>query len=68
MKTFKCNCDFHIIDCDKRPLKSGTDYIGLTIYEHRSSDTGKIYKNPIELGTVVLIGKEAKAFRKYMNE
>ena len=61
---FKCNCDFHIIEIDTKPIKGFEDYIGLTIYNHRSEQTGKYFKKPIELGTVVLIGKEARKFKK----
>jgi 5-deoxy-D-glucuronate isomerase len=66
MKKFKCNCDFHIIECDKRPI-NGLNYIGLTIYEFRSGNTGKLFKKLKELGTVILIGKEAIKFKKYIN-
>ena len=65
MAIFKCDCSFHIIEIDKKAIK-GISYIGMTIYNHRSEKTGKLYKKPIELGTVVLIDKEAKKFRKYM--
>jgi hypothetical protein len=65
MKKFKCNCDFHIIEVDKIPLE-GMEYLGITIYEHRSGNTGKLFKKPKELGTVTLIGKEAKKFREYL--
>lgn len=62
---FKCNCGFHFVDIDTKPLKlSKEKYIGLTIYEYRSMQTGKIYKKPKELGTVVLIGKEVIKFKK----
>lgn len=67
MKKFICHCEFHIIDCDTRPIK-GIDYIGLTIYQHKSMKTGKIFIKPKELGTVTLIGKEAIKFKKYLNE
>jgi hypothetical protein len=36
----------------------------MTIYQYRSEETGKIYKKPKKLGTVVLIGKEATKFKK----
>jgi len=64
-KKFICNCDFHIIDVNNKPLE-GEDYIGLTIYNHRSEKTGKLFKEPKESGTVVLIGKEAREFVKYL--
>jgi len=62
---FKCYCDckFHMIEVDTKPIH-GEDYIGLTIYNHVSENTGKLLKKPIELGTVVLIGKEARKFKK----
>lgn len=63
-KKFYCSCDFHYVDVDKKPI-DGTPLIGLTIYEHRSGITGKPFKKPKELGTVVLIGKEAIKFKKY---
>lgn len=62
---FKCDCGFHIIDLDTKPLKlSKEKYLGLTIYNHRSEQTGKYFKRPKELGTVVLIGKEVEKFKK----
>jgi hypothetical protein len=66
MKKFKCDCKFHIVDIDITPIH-GEEYIGMTIYNHISVNTGKKLKKPIELGTVVLIGKEARAFKKYIN-
>jgi hypothetical protein len=63
MKKFICNCDCHYIDIDNRPIY-GEDYIGMTIYQYRSEETGKIYKKRKKLGTVVLIGKEATKFKK----
>ena len=67
MKKFLCSCDFHIVDVDIRPLKnSKIEFVGLTIYEHRSGKTGKLLKHPRELGTVVLVDKEAKKFRDYL--
>jgi len=67
---FKCDCKLHIMTVDKRPLTfidgSKEDYIGFTIYEHRSGKTGKKYKKPRELGTVVLIAEEAKKFKKWI--
>ena len=70
MMKFYCDCKLHMIDVDKRPLKfkklEQLDYYGLTIYEHRSGVTGKLLKKPKELGTVILIGKEAKKFKKYI--
>jgi hypothetical protein len=65
MEKFKCNCDFHIIEVDNTPLK-GEDYIGITIYNHRSEQTGNEFKKPKEMGTVVLIGEEARQFIKYL--
>jgi hypothetical protein len=39
-----------MIDADRRPLKfkkgKKISYLGLTIYEHRSEYTGKLYKKP----------------------
>lgn len=67
MKKFKCDCDFHIIDVDIEPTE-GIPYIGLTIYEHRSPKTGKLYKKPKEQGTVVLIDKEAIKFRNLISQ
>jgi len=70
MKTFYCDCKLHSINVDKRPLKLtknlSLDFLGLTIYEYRSPVTGKIFKKPKELGTVVLINKEAKKFKEYI--
>jgi len=72
MKTFNCNCEFHCIEIDTKPLNPDLiptgkhEYVGLTIYNNRSEKTGKLYKKPIELGTVVLIGKEARKFYKYI--
>jgi hypothetical protein len=65
VKKFKCNCDFHIIEVDNTPLK-GEDYIGITIYNNRSEQTGTEFKKPKEMGTVVLIGEEARQFVKYL--
>lgn len=62
---FKCHCNMHMIDVDIKPLNLMTDYIGMTIYNHRSEQTGKLLKKPKEMGTVVLIGKEAKKFAEY---
>ena len=67
MKNFSCSCDFHKITVDIRPLE-GEDFVGLTIYEHKSGQTGKIFKKLKELGTVVLIGKEARKFKDYLNK
>ena len=64
---FICNCNFHIIEVDIRPLK-GIPCIDLIIYEHRSSQTGKLYKKPTEHGAVVLIGKEAERFRNLISK
>ena len=64
---FKCHCGFHILDVDKRPLTGDKeDYIGMTIYNHRSESTGKLFKCPKEEGTVVLIGKEARRFKRFL--
>jgi len=65
VEKFKCSCNFHIIEVDNTPLH-GEDYIGITIYNHRSEQTGKLYKKPIEMGTVVLIGKEARELINYL--
>jgi hypothetical protein len=62
---FTCHCEFHIIDVNIRPI-FGEDYVGITIYNHKSEQTGKLFKKPIEMGTVVLIGKEARKFKKYI--
>lgn len=59
---FICNCDFDYIDIDTRPIKN-LAYIGMTIYEHRSKNTGNLFKKPKEVGTVTLIGKEALQFK-----
>ncbi len=66
MKKFECHCGLHIIDVDIKPIE-GIPYIGLTIYEHRSGQTGKLYKKPKQQGTVTLIGKEAERFRDLIN-
>lgn len=63
---FKCHCNMHIVDINKRSLK-GEDYISLTIYNHRSMETGKYFKKLKEEGTVVLIGSEARKFKKWLN-
>jgi hypothetical protein len=69
MKTFTCSCEFHNITVDIRPLKnSQIEFVGLTIYEHRSGKTGRLLKKPRELGTVVLIDKEARKFKDYLNK
>jgi hypothetical protein len=52
-----------MMEVDTTPIY-GEDYIGITIYNHISENTGKLLKKPIELGTVVLIGKEARKFKK----
>jgi hypothetical protein len=69
---FKCHCDFHIIDVDITPLKfkgvPDEDYIGITIYNHISMQTGKKFKKPIEEGTVTLIGEEARKFRNFIDK
>lgn len=65
MAKFKCSCDFHIIECDKKPIED-EDFISFAIYEHRSGHTGKLYKNPKLKGDVVLIGKEARRFKKWI--
>jgi len=62
---FKCDCGFHLLEIDIRPLKGmKEDYIGLTIYNHRSEKTGKYFKKPVEIGTVILIAEEARKFKK----
>lgn len=64
-KKFECGCNFHIVDVDIRPIDK-IPYIGMTIYEHRSGYTGKLFKKPKELGTVVLTGKEALKFKEFI--
>ncbi len=59
---FYSHCGFHLLNIDTKPFKDGTPFIGLTIYEHKSGNTGKPFKNPKELGTVTLIGNEAIKF------
>jgi hypothetical protein len=66
MKKFKCSCFSHVIDVDTKPL-DGIDYVGLTIYEITNPETSRKYRKPKELGTVVLIGKDATKFRKEIN-
>lgn len=66
-KVFKCNCQIHSIEVDTTPINN-IEYIGLAIYEYRSTKTGKIYKKPRELGTVCLIGKEAIKFKKLISK
>jgi len=65
---FKCNCGFHIIEVDNTPLGNSEDYIGLTIYNHISMQTGKKFKKPIEEGTVVLVGEDVKKFIEYITK
>jgi hypothetical protein len=65
MKKFTCSCDFHTIVVDIRPLNN-IEFVGLTIYESRSGQTGKLLKRPRELGAVVLLDKEAKKFKDYL--
>lgn len=64
---FYCNCDFHYIDADIRPIDD-IAYVGMTIYEHKSGVTGKSFKKPKELGSVVLIGKEALKFKSMISK
>ena len=60
---FYCNCDFHYIDVNVKSI-GDVACVDMTIYQHRSEDTGKLFKKPKELGTVVLIGKEALEFKR----
>ena len=62
---FKCHCNEHFITVKNR-IVINKDYIGLTIYEVKSINTGRKLKKLREMGTVVLIGEEAKKFRKYV--
>ena len=63
---FKCHCEFHVIDVDTTPIH-GKDYIGMTIYNHKSEQTGNEFKHPKEMGTIVLIGEEARKFKQFIN-
>jgi hypothetical protein len=70
---FECDCGLHRLDIDIKPLKfpkikEVEDYIGITIYGHKSGITGKKLKKPIAQGTVVLIGKEARKFKKWISK
>jgi len=64
---FKCHCGFHIIDIDTEPLE-GENYIGISIYNHISTNSGKKLKKPIHEGTVVLIGEEARKFKEFIKK
>jgi len=66
-KKFNCDCEFHQIGVDFSKVGS-FDIISIVIYEHRSGYTGKLYKKPKIMGDVVLLGKEAQKFLKFVKE
>jgi len=71
MKNFYCTCEFHMIEIDTKDFVHKNfkeDEVSFVIYQHKSYYTGKIYKKPKELGTVVLIGKEARKFKEWINK
>ena len=44
------------------------DFVSFVITEHRSGHTGKLFKKPRLQGDCVLIGAEARKFKKFINQ
>lgn len=71
---FKCHCNNHIIEIDDRPLvfkKDGKivskeDFLSICIFRPRNQIDGKKLKKPVLEGDAVLIGSEARRFKKWV--
>ena len=62
---FKCHCGFHILEINEEPLGEDTGFLSFDILQHKSEHTGKLFKKPRCLGSVVLVGTELKKFYKW---
>ena len=64
--TFKCLCGLHILEIDNKPLDKDTPFLAIDILQHKSEHTGKLFKKPRYLASVVLMDEELKKFYKWV--
>jgi hypothetical protein len=61
----ECGCKFHKIDIEEFTIeKIEGSFLSICIYEHKSKNTGKLFKKPKLLADVILHPEEVKIFKK----
>ena len=61
----ECGCQFHRIDIEEFTIdKVEGSFLSFCIYEHKSGNTGKLYKKPKLLADVILHPEETKLFKR----
>ena len=64
-----CGCDFHQIEMEEFTIKNeqGT-FLAISLFEHKSGKTGKLYKKPRPIGDVILHPEEVVRLKDYLKE
>jgi hypothetical protein len=63
-----CGCEFHQLEVDEFIIKDERgSFISICLYQHKSLNTGKLYKKPKLLADVMLHPEEAIKLKEYLN-
>lgn len=66
--TLYCGCEFHKIEIEEFTIDNKS-FLSICIYEHKSTNTGKLLKKPKLLADVVLHPDQVKFFKSaFKNE
>lgn len=68
--TLFCDCEFHKLEIEEFIInKTEGTFLDFSIYEYKSTKTGKLYKKPKLLAYVVLSPEQVKLFKSaFKNE
>ena len=63
----ECGCELHKVEIEEFKV-DGEKFIGISVYEHKSMNTGKLLKKPKLLGDVILHPDQAKKLKEWIKD